>query len=128
MPVTYLVDFDNTAAATIFCDNSANIHICNDKSMFESIVSAITSELVATIGGQINVPAGIGTATWSWKDNLDIVHTHHIEQVHYFPGSPVNILGITAFGKQLNDEETTGIDTEWKTSRFYWKGGHERLI
>ena len=68
-----------------------------------TISPANTSKVVATIGGQVNVPAGIGTVTWSWKDDSDIVHTHFIEQVHYFPGSPVNILGITAFGKQLNE-------------------------
>jgi len=87
--------------------------------MFESMVSASILKVVATIGGQVNVPAGIGTVTCSWKDDVDVVHTHHVEQVHYFPGSPVNIIGITALGKQFNDEETTGIDTKWKKSRFY---------
>ena len=81
MPATYLFDFDDTAAATIICDNSANIHICNDKSMFKLIVSADTLKVVAMIGGQVNLPAGIGTVTWSWKYDSDVVHTHRVEQV-----------------------------------------------
>ena len=128
VPSTYLIDFDDSAVATIICDNSANIHICNDRNMFESMATANVNKVVATIGGQVNFPKGIGTVKWSWRDELGDVHTHRIEQVHYFPSSPVNILGITAFGRQLNDEETTGIDTRWKRSRFYWSGGHERWI
>ena len=128
VPSTYLVDFDDSAIATIICDNSANIHICNDRNMFASMTAASVNKVVATIGGQVNFPAGIGTVKWSWRDELGEVHTYLIKNVHYFPSSPVNILGITAFGRQLNDDETTGIDTKWKRSRFYWEGGHERWI
>jgi len=60
------------------------IHICNDKSMFESMVSASALKVVAIIVSQVNVPAGIGTVTWSWKDDSDVVHTQRVEQVHYF--------------------------------------------
>ena len=80
------------------------------------MVAASINKVVATIGGQVNFPAGIGTVKWSWRDELGEVHTHLIENVHYFPSSPVNILGITAFGRQLNDKEMTGIDTKWKRS------------
>ena len=128
VPSTFLVDFDDSAIATAICDNSANIHICNDRNMFVSMVAASVNKVVATIGGQVNFPAGIGTVKWSWRDELGEIHTHLIKNVYYFPSSPVNILSITAFGRQLNDKETTGIDTKWKRSRFYWEGGHERWI
>jgi len=104
IPGTFLVGFDNTAAATIICDNSANIHICNGRNMFETLVAASASKVVATIGGQVNVPAGIGTVIWSWKDDKNETHTHRIENMHYFPTSPFNIPGITALGSQLNDK------------------------
>ena len=77
--------------------------------MFESMATASVNKVVATIGGKNNFPKGIGTVKWSWLDELGEVHTHQIEQVHYFPSSPVNILGITTFGRQLNDEDTTAL-------------------
>lgn len=128
VPDTSLLDFDDTAVTTIICDNSANIHICNDRNMFSSMTAATASKVVATIGGKVNIPAGIGTVTWSWKDDLGVVHSYKIDNVHYFPASPVNILGVTAFARQLNDEVSTGIDTKWKQSKFYWRGGHSRTI
>ena len=128
VPSTFLCDFEDTSGPTVICDNSANIHICNDSNLFKSMVPADASKVVATIGGQCNFPKGIGTVTWTWTDNIGHEHTFDVEGVHYFPSSPVNILGVTAFATQLNDEEETGIDTKWKRSRFYWKGGHSRTI
>ena len=96
--------------------------------MSEFMVASSVNEVVAAIGGQVNFPAGIITVKWSWQDELGEIHMHLIKNAHYFPSSPANILGITAFGQQLNDEETTGIDTKWKRSRFYWEGGQEQWI
>ena len=96
--------------------------------MFESLVAASASKLVVMIDGQVNVPAGIGTVIWSWKDDKNETHNHRIKNVHFFPTSPVNIPGITDFGSQLKDENTTGINTKCKKSSFYWKGGNERTI
>ena len=92
------------------------------------MLPADASKVVATIGGQCNFPKGIGTVTWTWTDDEGTEHRFDVDGVHYFPRSPVNILGITAFAAQLNDEDATGIDTKWKKSRFYWKGGHSRTI
>ena len=127
-PSTFVTDFGDTPGATIICNNSANIHICNDANLFKSMLPADASKVVATIGGQCNFPKGIGTVTWTWTDDEGTEHTFDVDGVHYFPRSPVNILGVTAFAAQLNDEDATGIDTKWKKSRFYWKGGHSRTI
>jgi len=103
-------------------------HICNDRCTFKTLVTASASKEVATIGREVNTPAGIGTVIWSWKDYKNETHTHRIENVHFFPTSPVNILGSNAFGSHLNDKNTTGIDAKWRKSCFYWKGGNERTI
>ena len=111
MPSSDLLDFDNTAVPTVIADNSANICICNDKNMYETFRPASVSKVVATIGGQNNVLGGIATIMWCWKDDKGKEHTHRIHNVHYFSSSQVNILGITAFAKQLDDTVSTGIDT-----------------
>ena len=38
----------------------------------------------------------------------------------FFPDSPVNILSVTKFADQLNDDEGTGIDTKRNHSVLYW--------
>lgn len=111
----------DTDASFVVCDNSANTHICNDKNMFVTFKST-TSGMVATIGGKMNKPSGIGTVEWKWKDDEGASHTERLEDVLYFPTSPINIMSVTAFAEQLGDEEGTGIDTKMKYSRFYWKG------
>lgn len=111
----------DTDADFVVCDNSANTHICNNKDMFVDFKET-TSGMVATIGGKMNRPAGIGTVEWKWKDDNGVKHTQQLERVLYFPQSPINIMSVTEFAKQLNDEDGTGIDTKMKYSRFYWMG------
>ena len=113
------VVFD-TDAEFVVCDNSANTHICNNKAMFVSFKET-TSGMVATTGGKMNRPGGIGTVEWTWKDDSGVSHTERLDNVLYFPQSPINIMSVTEFAKQLDDEESTGIDTKMKYSRFYWK-------
>ena len=110
----------DTDANFVVCDNSANIHICNDKSMYTEFTET-RKGFVATIGGKLNRPAGIGTVKWKWKDDDGIEHKNHLKKVLYFPHSPINIMSVTEFARQLDDEEGTGIDTKMKYSRFYWK-------
>ena len=120
----------DTDSGTVICDNSANTHICNDKRMFTELrpLSA-TNSIVATIGGKNSVPDSIGTVKWSWKDDNGHQHTHFLQNVLYFPNSPVNILSVTEFANALNDDEGTGIDTKRTKSRFYWdKGQYERTF
>ena len=99
-------------SVTVVCDNSANVHVCNDKSCFVGEIKLDRSLQVATIGGKKNTSAGIGTVRWKWKDDDGVFHTFEIRDVLYFPDSPVNILSVTKFADQLNDDEGTGIDTK----------------
>jgi len=96
--------------------------------MFKLLLLTSVSKVVATIGGQVNIPAKIGTSICSWKNELDMVHTHSFKTPYYCPGSLKTILGITAFGKQLNEKETTRIGTKWKKNTFHFKGGYKHLI
>ena len=77
--------------------------------------------LVATIGGKLNQPAGIGMMKWTWKDDGGAVHTEHLENTLYIPKSPINIMSVTELAKQFNYEEGTGINTKMNHSLFYWK-------
>ena len=113
------LSFD-TDASTIICDNSANVHICNDKSFFVSPPRRTDKHYVATIGGSKNIACGMGTVKWTWKDDTGKSHTFEIQEVLYFPQSPVNILSVTRLADQFNDDEGTGIDTKQSKSRFYW--------
>ena len=109
----------DTDASFIVCDNSANTHICNNRDMFLSF-RPISNGMVATIGGKLNRPSGIGTVKWIWKDDSGVPHTQELKDVLYFPKSPINIMSVTEFAKQLNDSEGTGIDTKMRYSRLYW--------
>jgi len=115
---------------TIMVDNSANAHICRDKKFFVGEIRSVNSEAgVATIGGTDFKPAGIGTVEWTWTDDNGRRHTMRIENVLYFPQSPVNVLSVTAFASQLGDEEGTWIKTKMKYSQFTWDSErHSRRI
>ena len=113
------VHFDTDSKSAV-CDNSANVHVCNQKSMYVGELRPIESHKVATIGGKGHSPAGIGTVKWSWNDDCGHKHEYLVENVLFFPQSPINILSVTEFAKQLNDKEGTGIDTKQLRSRFYW--------
>ena len=123
-----MFSFD-TDSSTIVCDNSANVHICNSKSMFVGELRPVPNTKVATIGGKGHAASGIGTVKWAWTDEAGKSHEYLIENCLYFPQSPINILSVTAFAQQLNDEEGTGIDTKQRYSRFYWDfGKHYHII
>ena len=113
------IAFD-TDAISVVCDNSANVHVCNDKSMFVSPPRRTTQHYVATIGGKQNAALGMGTVRWSWRDDHGKTHTLDLEDVLYFPQSPVNILSVTSLADQLHDDDGTGIDTKRNKSHFYW--------
>ena len=80
-----------------------------------------TSGLVATIGGKLRQPTGIGTVQWTWKYDGGAVHTEHLENKLYFPKSPINIMSATELAKQFNDKEGTVIDKKMNHSLFHWK-------
>ena len=123
-----LMAFDSDSC-TIICDNSANVHICNDKTMFLGKMRNTNQHYVATNVGNKNSALGMCTVCWRWKDHNSCIHQYDIKDVLYFPNSPVNILSVTGLATQLGDDEGTGIDTRLHTSRFYWNHGrHERTI
>ena len=66
-----------------------------------------TSGLVATIGGKLNQPAGIGMVKWTWKDGGGAVHMEELDNTLYFPKSLINIMSVTELANQFNDEEGT---------------------
>ena len=113
------LSFD-TDASNVICDNSANVHICNDKSMFVGTIRHTDKHYVATIGGNKNAATGMGTVRWRWKDDTGKQHTTDVRDVLLFLQSPVNILSITALAEQFKDDEGTGIDTKRSKSLFYW--------
>ncbi len=86
--------------------------------MFLGELRRTSKHYVATIGGNKNVTAGMGSVRWSWKDDNGKLHSMDIQDVLYFPSSPVNILSITALANQLQDDKGTGIDTKRCKSRF----------
>ncbi len=52
-----------------------------------------------------------------------------INDVLYFPSSPVNIISVTVLVTQLQDDEGTEINTKCTLSKFYWDNGkYERTI
>ena len=114
-----LLPYD-TDSTTMVCDNSANFHICNKQNMFVGDIRKCTNQGVATIGGKGHHPSGIGTVRWIWREYSGKSHEYLVEDALFFPQSPINIISVTCFARQLNDLTGTGIDTKQLTSCFYW--------
>ena len=75
-----MFSFDSDST-TIVCDNSANVSICNTKSMYVGEMQHIHNTNVATIGGKGHPASGIGTVKWCWKDDKGIAHEFLVEGV-----------------------------------------------
>ena len=88
--------------------------------MFISPPRRTDQHYVATNGGAKNSAAGMGTTYWRRKDDGGKQHMIDVENVFYFPQSPVNILSITSLADQFNDYDGTGINTKRSKSHFYW--------
>ena len=102
------------------CDNRVNVHICNKQNMFVGEIRKCTNQVVATIGGKSHQPSGIGTARWIWREDSGKSHEYLVEDALFSPQSPINILSMTCFARQLNDLTGNGIDTKQLQSCFYW--------
>ena len=74
----------DTDSSSMVCDNSANVHICNNRSMFVGDLSSVSNHKVATIGGKGHQPSGIGTVRWSWRDDKGKLHEYDVENVLFF--------------------------------------------
>ncbi len=90
--------------------------------MFVGEIRPLEQHFVATIGGNKNNAAGIGTVRWKWKDDNGKMHTYDIKNILFFPQSPINILSITEFAEQFGDDGGTGITTICRKSTFFWNG------
>jgi hypothetical protein len=118
------VSFD-TDSHTVVVDNAANCHICNDKRMFIGKINEFSVESsysVDTVGGG-SKPKGIGTVLWMITDDAGKRHEERIDEVLYFPDSPVNILGVTKLAKQRGDDEGIHVLTKANYSVFTWNNG-----
>ena len=90
------MEFDSYYTA-IICDNSANVHVCNDLNCFKGELVKDKTFQVATIGGNHNRANGVGVVVWKWKDDNGKLQTFEVKNVLYFPDSSVNILSVTKF-------------------------------
>ena len=112
--------FDSDSGSVV-CDNSANVHICNDRNMFVGEISSLNDMKVATIGGHGHQASGMGTVKWKWFYDNGATHEFLIEDVLFFPESPINILSVTSFARQLDDKTGTGIMTLQSESILFWQ-------
>ncbi|KAL7542834.1 hypothetical protein ACHAWF_007261 [Thalassiosira exigua] len=91
--------------------------------MFVGDLERVSTHKVATIGGKGHPASGIGTVKWRWRDDTGQEYQYLIENVLFFPQSPINILSITSFAQQLKDTKGTGILTLQRSSKFFWDHG-----
>ena len=117
------MNFDE-GGETAVCDNAATAHICNNKHMYVGEIRPVKTQGVATIGGTNFKPSGIGTVQWSWRDDNYKKHTEELDNVLFFPESPVNIISLHQLGRHFgNDEEGTWIQTKLSYLIFTWNQG-----
>ena len=64
-------------------------------------LQAVTGHQVATIGGRGHAPSGISKVQWTWKNDEENSTQFLVEKTLYFPQSPINIISVTEFYKQL---------------------------
>ena len=75
----------DTDASFVVCNNSVNTHICNNRDMFVTFKETKVG-MIATIGGKLNKPTGIGTVKWTWKNDGGVVNTELLENVRLNSG------------------------------------------
>ena len=78
---------------TVIIDNCANAHIWNKRHHFTNFREFRSKEqVVSTIGGKQHFPLGIGSVKVSWRDDNDVIFRHTLQNVLFFPDSPVCII------------------------------------
>eukprot|EP00957_Ditylum_brightwellii_P203336 15334193-Ditylum_brightwellii.AAC.1 len=82
---------------------------------------------VVTIGGTDHKPEGIGTAQVEQKDDQGCTHRYKLKKALYFPELLVNIISITLFVEQLQDNKGTFVTTKQKYSIFLWNNAKATL-
>ena len=84
----------------------------------DSIITASSS--VVTIGSWKFHPTSLGDVQITWSDADGKPYTAILKDIFYFPNSPFNVLSVTAFSAQLNDDDRTWIKTTRHQSIFVW--------
>ena len=98
--------------SSVIIDHSGNSHICSEEDIFTYKIETIISNEVATICGKDLIPKGISTVSWYWTDDEGKLHTSKLNNVLYFPNSPVKILSATSLAEYTKDDEGTWVLTK----------------
>ena len=90
-------------------DNYANAHICSDEDILTDKIGSIISNGVGIIGGKDFIQKLIGTVSWSCNYDEGKLHKNRLNNVPYFPYSPVNILSETELAEPMKNDEGTWV-------------------
>ena len=103
--------------ATGALDNSANVHVLKDRSLFVSDISP--SPIGVNVGTVVvsTPPQGVGTARIYWTDKNNVRHALVLQDALYYPVSPANVVSITKLGLD-NDDMLLNIQTFPTQSMF----------
>ena len=82
---------------------------------------------VLTIGGSNQFLHSIGDIKVSWLNSLVTAVQYILKDAIYFPDSSVNIISVTAFMDQLEDDEGTWVMTKRRHSVFTWDFGKHSI-
>lgn len=134
MKVNYKYQVHNTAfnatSANItgVLDNSANVCVIRNKSLFISVIEACP--LGVNVGAVVGStpPQGVGTARIAWTDDSNVRHSLTLHDALHYPDSPANAISIAKLGSDNNDMllNTQTFPTQ---SIFTWgNDSHSMLI
>ena len=121
--------FFDLQSSTAIVDNSANTHIWSNKNDFVNgslKPYANTNDKVMTVGSESLSPSGIGKVQVQWLDDDNQRFSIVLNDVLYFPNSPVNVISCTSLAHQLDDNDGTWIQTKRHHSIFEWDFGSRR--
>eukprot|EP00957_Ditylum_brightwellii_P024589 1857327-Ditylum_brightwellii.AAC.1 len=83
-------------------DNCCTNHICKHKKLFKEMREVSEGISILGIGG-VKKPAGIGTIVFQITDSMGRVHTIELENVLYIPDDPKNLISITQWSEERQD-------------------------
>ena len=119
------VGFDSDRSYSIV-DNSNNYHTLSEEEMFTNKIDSTIYNGVATICENDIIPKWIGRVSWYCTDEDEQLYTDKLNDVLYFPYSPLNILSATALDESIKDDGVTWV---LKTnSIFTWDFGKYKNI
>ena len=75
------------------------MHVCNDRSQFFEF-NENDPEKVGNVGGS-STSSGVGKVKWKWLDDGGDTFEWTFTDVKFYPDSPVNVISIHQFGKEL---------------------------